>query len=151
MVPRPALIRVLALLIALLCWPAMAQEYKSGHPRHLAEIELHTADELHRLLLRAEQLLADGALALNDPAPVTFVLHGPEVRVLLRQNYLANKPTVDLAASLSALGVVEIKACETWMGGDGIAVEDLQSFVGTVAYGPAEVRRLLDEEHYLSF
>ena len=132
----------------LLCWPVVAQE---NHPRHIVEIELHTADELYSLLLRAEQLLSDGALALNDTAPVTFVLHGPEVRVLLRQNYLENKVAVDLAASLSALGVVDIKACETWMGGGGIAVEDLQPFVGTVAYGPAEINRLLEEENYLSF
>ena len=141
-------LRVVALLGLLLCWPALAQE---GHSRHIAEIELHTAEELYSLLLRAEQLLSGGALALNDPAPVTFVLHGPEVRVLLRQNYLENKVAVDLAASLSALGVVDIKACESWMGGDGIAVEDLQPFVGTVAYGPTEINRLVDEENYLSF
>jgi intracellular sulfur oxidation DsrE/DsrF family protein len=141
-------LRVIALMGLLLCWPAVAQE---DHPRHIAEIELHTADEFYRLLLRAEQLLSSGALAFNDPAPVTFVLHGPEVRILLRQNYLENKVAVDLAASLSALGVVDIKACETWIGGDGIAVEDLQPFVGTVAYGLAEINRLVEEENYLSF
>jgi len=102
-------------------------------------------------LLQAEQLLADGALMAGEPAPVTFVLHGPEVRILLRQNYLANKPVVDLAASLSALGVVDIKACETWMGGNHISVENLQPFVGTVPYGPAEQRRLLEEDSYLYF
>ena len=143
-----SLLRVIALMGLLLCWPAIAQE---DHPRHIAEIELHTADEFYRLLLRAEQLLSSGALAFNDPAPVTFVLHGPEVRILLRQNYLENKVVVDLAASLSALGVVDIKACETWIGGDGIAVEDLQPFVGTVAYGLAEINRLVEEENYLSF
>ncbi|MEH6582631.1 MAG: acyl-CoA transferase [Halioglobus sp.] len=141
-------LRVLALFGALLCWPALGQE---GPPRHLAEIELHTAEELRGVLLRAEQLLANGAMVLGDPAPVTFVLHGPEVKILLRQNYLANKSTVDLAASLSALGVVEIKACETWMGGSGIAVDELQPFVGTVAYGPTEIRRLVDDENFLYF
>ena len=143
-----SIMRVVALLALLMCWPVVAQD---SHPRHIAEIELHTADELYRLLLRAEQLLSGGALQLNDPVPVTFVLHGPEVRILLRQNYLENKTAVDLAASLSALGVVEIKACETWMGGDGIAVDELQPFVGTVAYGPAEIDRLRSEENYLSF
>ena len=141
-------LRVLALLGALLCLPVLAQDVQT---RYVAEIELHTAEEFYTVLLRAEQLLSDGALPLNAPAPVTFVLHGPEVRILLRQNYLDNKPTVDLAASLSALGVVEVKACETWMGGDGIAVEELQSFVGTVPYGPGEVRRLVQEENYLEF
>ena len=144
----PAPLRVLALLGALLCFPALAQDEQASY---LAEIELHTVDELHSVLRRAEQLLSSGALPLGAAPPVTFVLHGPEVRILLRQNYLDNKPTVDLAASLSALGVVEIKACETWLGGDGIVVEQLQPFVGTVPYGPTEVRRLIEEEDYLYF
>jgi uncharacterized protein len=140
--------RYLALLLALVCWPALAQEDQT---QYLAEIELHTAEEFHTVLVRAEQLLASGALPLDAPVPVTFVLHGPEVRILLRQNYLENKQTVDLAASLSALGVVAIKACETWMGGNSIKVGDLQPFVGTVPYGAAEITRLVERENYLYF
>ncbi len=139
---------VVTVLGVLLCPPAFAEAQQS---RYLAEMELHTAEELHGVLVRAEQLLADGALSLDAPVPVTFVLHGPEVRILLRQNYLANKSTVDLAASLSALGVVEIKACETWLGGNRIAVEQLQPFVGTVSYAPTEIRRLVKDEGYLYF
>ena len=141
-------LRVFILLGLLLCWPALAQEER---PRYLAEIELQTAEEFHSVLLRAEQLLADGTLALNEPVPVTFVMHGPGVRVLLRQNYLSNKPTVDLAASLTALGVIEIKACETWADGNGIAADELQPFVGTVPNGMREVDRLIEEESYLYF
>jgi intracellular sulfur oxidation DsrE/DsrF family protein len=140
--------RVFTLLGILLCWPALAQE---DQPRYLAEIELQTAEEFYSVLLRAEQLLANGALALNEPVPVTFVIHGPGVRVLLRQNYLSNKPTVDLAASLSALGVIEIKACETWADGDGISADELQPFVDTVPDGVREVDRLIEEENYLYF
>lgn len=139
---------VLALIGVLLGWPVLAQD---GQSRYLAELEVHTAEEFKSILLRADQLLSQGALHPGAPAPVAFVLHGPEVRILLRQNYLQNKSTVDLAASLSALGVVEIKACETWMGGDGIAAAELQPFVSTVRYGPAEVRRLIEEENYLEF
>jgi intracellular sulfur oxidation DsrE/DsrF family protein len=145
------MLRVLVLLGALITAGVSAQEATVQQPQYLAAIELHTAEELRQVLQRAEELLSDGALMIDDPVPVTFVLHGPEVRILLRQNYLANKPTVDLAASLSALGVVEIKACETWMGGNRIEVEELQPFVGTVPYGPAEARRLLQEENYLYF
>ena len=141
-------LRVLIFLGILLCWPALAQQER---PRYLAEIELETAEEFHSVLLRAEQLLANGALALGEPVPVTFVMHGPGVRVLLRQNYLANKPTVDLAASLTALGVIEIKACEIWADGDSIAVDELQPFVGTVPDGLREVDRLIEEESYLYF
>jgi intracellular sulfur oxidation DsrE/DsrF family protein len=111
---------------------------------YIASIELHTTAELHAVLERADQLLADGVALQSEPASVTFVLHGPEVISLLRQNYLQNKATVDLAARLSALGVVDIKACETWMGGNGVNPDNLQPFVGTVNYGPSEIRRLVD-------
>ncbi len=117
----------------------------------VAAIELHTTAELYAVLERADQLLADGVALQSEPASVTFVLHGPEVRSLLRQNYLQNKATVDLAARLSALGVVEIKACKTWMGGNGVNPDNLQPFVGTVGYGPGEVRRLVEAEGYILF
>ncbi len=120
-------------------------------PVYVAAIELHTTAELHSVLQRADQLLMDGIALQSDPATVTFILHGPEVRGLLRKNYRQNKAMVDLAARLSALGVVEIMACETWMGGNSVAPEDLQPFVGTLSYGPAEIRRLVDEQDYLYF
>lgn len=140
-----------SILIILGPGQALAQLEEGGPQRYIADIELHTADELQAALQRAEQLMLSGQLPLGSKIPVAFVLHGPEVRVLLRQNYLKNKATVDLAASLSALGVVEIKACETWMGGNRVMVEDLQPFVGTVPYGPDEVSRLIKAESYLYF
>ncbi|MFT5710655.1 MAG: intracellular sulfur oxidation DsrE/DsrF family protein [Halioglobus sp.] len=118
---------------------------------YVAAIELHTTAELHTVLERANQLLADGVALQSEPASITFVLHGPEAKSLLRQNYLQNKATVDLAARLSALGVVDIKACETWMGGNGVNPDNLQPFVGTVNYGPREIRRLVEDEGYLLF
>ena len=130
---------------------SFAEESSLENPVYVAAIELHTTAELQSVLQRADQLLLDGVALQSDPATVTFILHGPEVRSLLRQNYRQNKSMVDLAARLSALGVVEIMACDTWMGGNSVAVEDLQPFVGTVSYGPSEIRRLVDEEDYLYF
>jgi intracellular sulfur oxidation DsrE/DsrF family protein len=127
-----------------------AQQSALEDPRYLATIELHTTAELYSVLVRAEQLLEQGLILQSEPAAVTFVLHGAEVASLLRQNYKQNKETVDLAARLSALGVVRIQACETWMGGNLVVPEDLQPFVGTVNYGPGEVSKLL-EEGYLYF
>lgn len=103
------------------------------------------------MLRRAEKLLVDGVASREDAGSVTFLLHGPEVRILLRENYLANKEVVDLAASLSAMGVVDIKACQTWMGGNGVDETRLQPFVETVPYAPAELQRLVKEQSYIYF
>ena len=51
----PAPLRALTLLGVLLCFPALAQDEQGSY---LAEIELHTVDELHSVLTRAEQLLS---------------------------------------------------------------------------------------------
>ena len=147
------MMRILAVVSLLLAvaWPASAQTTEAAGQRYLAEIEVHTADEMLSILQRTEDLLQQGAIPLDGDPRVAFVLHGPEVYVLLRQNYFDNKEVVDRAASLSALGVVEIMACETWMGSKGIDPDELQPFVATVPYGPAEERRLVKEENYLRF
>jgi uncharacterized protein len=141
-----------AFALLLMCALVTADDtYLDPEQRYLAEIELHTADEMQAILQRTEALLLEGVIPLDGEPRVAFVLHGPEVDILLRQNYLANKPVVDLAASLSALGVVEIKACEAWMGSKGINAGQLQPFVETVPYGPAEERDLMEQQNYVRF
>lgn len=117
----------------------------------MASIELHSSNEFLGALQRAEVLLNEGSVLLDSEYPVEFIMHGPEVHSLLRQNYSENRELVDLAARLSALGVVQIRACEQWMGGHSIDPNDLHSFVGTVSWGAAEVTRLIEEEDYVSF
>ena len=128
-----------------------SQEATPDQQRYVADIEFQTAEEFSLMLQRADQLLVEGMASQDGAAKITFLLHGPGVNVLLRQNYLQNKETVDLAARLSALGVVDIKACQTWMGGRGIDSAQLQPFVETVPYAPRELDRLVKEQNYIYF
>jgi intracellular sulfur oxidation DsrE/DsrF family protein len=136
-------------LLVLLSTPARGQD---GFPRpYVVDVELQTSEQLRQTLVRAEQLLVEGVASQEGDAAVTFVLHGPVIRDLLRENYLANKSMVDLAASLSAMGVISVKACRTWMGANQVDERQLQPFIETVSFGPGEVQRLVDEENYLYF
>jgi intracellular sulfur oxidation DsrE/DsrF family protein len=128
-----------------------AEERVPAEVRYLANLELHTAAELLEVLSRAEELLLDDAMAHDAQASVTLLMHGPEVRVLLRDNYRDNQELVDLAARLSALGVVQIKACRTWMGGHSVDERQLQAFVGTVPDAVEEARMLIQEQNYIAF
>jgi intracellular sulfur oxidation DsrE/DsrF family protein len=119
--------------------------------RYLAQIEVHSSDELTRLLHRAEQLFDGGQLTSGKDSPIAFVLHGREANLLLKANYQANKPLVDLAARLSAFKVIDIRVCSSWMGGEGLDVGQLPPFVDTVPSGPVEEQRLLDEQGYVYF
>jgi intracellular sulfur oxidation DsrE/DsrF family protein len=117
----------------------------------VADIELQTSGQFIALLERSEQLLLAGVPLPQEGAPVTFVLHGPVLESLLRDNYLENKRLVDLSAALSALGVIEVKACNAWMEAAGLEPAQLQPFVEPVPYGPGLVERLVTEENYRYF
>lgn len=129
---------------------AIAQQVvQPQEQRYLAKVQLHTAEELESILQRADNSFTKGTL--QSGTPVVFVLHGPEGKVFLREAYAANKNLVDLAARLSALDLVSIRVCETWMGFKGIEKAELLPFVETVPYGPKEKKRLLKEESYSYF
>ncbi len=148
-------IRLAWLVVLVLCCsgsPVFADVMRAAGEddnHYLARIEVHTAAELLGILSRADQLFT--TRQLDTAEPIVFVLHGAEGRAFLRQSYANNKTLVDLAAKLSALQVVDIRVCETWMGGQHIDSEQLQPFVETVPYGPAEVKRLRSDENYLYF
>ena len=145
------LILSLALALAGAVPLAASAQQDSSASHYLAEIVLHTEEEFFGVLQRAEQLLLQGEVDQSGQPQVAFVLHGPEVHLLLKQNYSKHREVVDLAARLSALGVVDIKACRTWMGSNGIDEEQLQPFVSTVPFALAETRRLVEEEGYIYF
>lgn len=128
-----------------------ADKLPQSSARYLAEIELHSVDELDGALTRAGELFESGKFSAGSDAPVVFVLHGPEAKSLLNANYSANKSLVDLAARLSAFKVVDIKVCKTWMGGEGLDESQLPPFIDTVPFGPAEKQRLIEEENYVYF
>lgn len=118
---------------------------------YVVDIELQSADEFYDLLSRAEQLLLQGAALAGEEAKVSFVLHGPVLRNLDRDDYLANKELVDLAASLSAMNIIEVKACRAWMRHNGMDEAQLLPFVETVPYGPGAVKAMLESENYTRF
>ena len=147
--PRWWLFALLNLFIAA---TTFAQEAQLQQQRYVVDIELQTTQEFGQLLERAEQLLLAGVeVPKGGEAKVTFVLHGPVLKSLLRSNYLENKRLVDLAASLSAMDVIDVKACRAWMKGHGLEEQELQPFVETVSYGPAVVKSLLADKNYLYF
>ena len=130
---------------------SLAADTVDPDSRFVADIELQSADEFTGLLRRAEQLLIAGTPLAGDDAAVIFVLHGPVLKHMLRESYLDNKPMVDLAASLTALGVIEVKACRAWMRSHGIEPSRLQPFIETVNYGPGLVEELVNERRYVYF
>ncbi|MEZ5569758.1 MAG: hypothetical protein R3E54_15675 [Halioglobus sp.] len=129
----------------------VVSEDPAAPPGFVVDVALETEVEFLALLRRAEQLIDEGALVNSGQARVTFVLHGPVLHSLTKGSYPQNKPLVDLAASLSALQVIDVKACRSWMGSHGIDDAELLPFVETVAYGPGLVQQLVEQRKYVYF
>ena len=148
---RNLIVLVLFLVVLLTSSLASSQDPIPSQQRFVVDIELQTLDQFDLLLQRANQLMLSGEVQQQGEAAVVFVLHGPVLRSLLKQNYTENRQTVDLAARLSALEVIDLKACRTWMGGNSVSEADLQPFVETVSYGPGEVEGLLQQGSFSYF
>ena len=119
--------------------------------RYLADISIHTPQELFDILARADVLLESGVYSVADSSPVVFLLHGDEARILFKTQYENNKPIVDLAAKLSAFNVVNIKVCDIWMQKNNLYSGDLQPFVSIVGNAITETERLVATESYQYF
>lgn len=115
-------------------------------PNRVADISVHSVEELEILLTRAEQLLERPRSGAEGPL-VSLVLHGPEVEFFALKNYQRYKPIVDHAAKLAALGAVDISICQTQMRAHGIGSQEVPSFLRQVPFGPDEVKRLLEEDY----
>ncbi|MDB4456284.1 DsrE family protein [bacterium] len=119
--------------------------------KYLADISIHTPQELFDILERADTLLENGTYSVADSSPVVFLLHGDEARILFKAQYENNKSIVDLAAKLSAFNVVDIKVCDIWMQKNNLYSNDLQPFVGIVGNAITETKRLVTAENYKYF
>ena len=117
---------------------------------YLARILNDSPEEVADALQRAEELYLEGKFPV-DANPIAIVLHGPEVEIFFKDNYDEYKNIVDLAARLSAFGVVDVRVCETQTGILGRSRSSIHSFIGTVPFGPTEVKRLLTQQNYVYF
>ena len=146
-----------ALLLCLLSLSVAAQSpseppssSSSSATGYLARIFNDSPEEVAEALKRAESLYLDGKLP-TDANPIAIVLHGPEVEIFFKDKYEEYKNIVDLAARLSAFGVVDVRVCETQSGIMGRSRTSIHPFIGTVPFGPTEVKRLLEQQNYVYF
>ncbi len=113
-----------------------------GQQNRVADISVHTPQELEILFDRVERLL-DRPRSGGETPLISLVLHGPEIEFFVIENYEKYKGIVDRAAKLAALGAVDVTICQTQMRKFGIATDEVPSFLRQVPFGPDEVERLL--------
>jgi intracellular sulfur oxidation DsrE/DsrF family protein len=126
-----------------------AKDIISLQDLYMIRIRDHSKSEIFLALKRLEAS-APAAVSLGETNPAKLILSGEEIRWFLASAYSSEKSLINRIATLDALGIVEVKACETWMRSQGISSSELLPFVETVPYGPDESKRLLEDGyHYL--
>ena len=123
-------------------------------PGYVARIDLNKPGQIAEAMRRAEAYFQSKHYfdSLDSHAgPIAFVIFGPDVEMFFKQNYGMYKSTVDLAARLSSLGVIDIRVCQVSSKAIGLNRDDLLPFVSPVDVGHAELTRLLEEEDYSFF
>jgi len=75
------------------------------------------------------------------PGKTVVVLHGPELRVFAKENYLKYQGIVDKMAELSKQGT-EFRMCNNAMHAAGFKAEDMDGFVTVIPAGFAEIMDL---------
>jgi len=122
--------------------PSSSLTTESG--RYMFNVTVHTPEAIAGLLERAETLAK--TMPPNDQRTgIALVLHGPEIELFTKANYSRFQKTVDQAARLDAMHVIDIKICRTAMKDLGISETDIPKFIELVPYGPDEENRLREK------
>lgn len=108
------------------------------------DISVKTVDQLRGVLNRAEEL-ASGPRSAAQPANISIMLHGKEIKYFTIDRYKQYQDIVDLSAKLDAYNVIQFKMCETAMKDFGIKKDNIPSFIEFVPDGELEIKRLAEQ------
>jgi intracellular sulfur oxidation DsrE/DsrF family protein len=120
-----------------------------GEPKeegYVFSVTVESAEQLDVVLSRAEDLRE-----LFDPdehSKIAIVLHGDELQLFQKDNYLLNQSVVERARLLDEDNIIDIKACQTMMRILEIEQSELPGFIEQVPFAPAEIERLQREEGF---
>lgn len=120
-----------------------------GDTYYLFDVVDNGPEKLQKLLQRAE-VLSKQASETEHKLTIAMVIHGPDMDIFDKKNYLKQKKLVDTAARLEADGVIDFKVCQTIARSRGIKESSFPAFMEMVPFAPAEIDRL-EAEGYVHF
>lgn len=124
------------------------QRFEIDNKHYLFDVNDHTIEELQDLLERIEEITEASPEAFDD-LKLVMVLHGPDINLFTKKNYLENKSIVDLAAKLDAFEIVDMKVCDTAIDKLGFDRKEIPAFIESVPYAP-DTMRSLQEQGYIN-
>ena len=113
---------------------------------YVFSVTVSTQQQLDVVLNRAEDLRE--LFNPDEHGKIAIVLHGDELQLFQKDNYLSNQSVVERARLLDQDNIIDIKACQTMMQTLEIEQNELPSFIEQVPFAPAEIERLQQEQGF---
>ncbi len=118
-------------------------------PGYVFGVTVSSAQQLSVILDRADSFRQKFNPELHSR--IAIVLHGDELQLFQKDNYIANQSIVERARLLDQEQIIDIKACQTRMRYLNIQQSDLPRFIEQVPFAPAEIDRLKKQEGFTQF
>ena len=134
---------LLALLLSTSLLQVHAEPKEEGY---VFSVTVESAQQLDVVLSRAEDLRE--LFNPDQHSKIAIVLHGDELQLFEKDNYLSNQSVVERARLLDEANIIDIKACQTMMRLLEIEQSELPGFIEQVPFAPAEIERLQREEGF---
>jgi intracellular sulfur oxidation DsrE/DsrF family protein len=134
---------LLALMLTATPLHVLAEPREKGY---VFSVTVQSAQQLDVVLNRAEDLRE--LFNPDEHSKIAIVLHGDELQLFQKDNYLLNQSVVERARLLDQDNIIDIKACQTMMRILEIEQSELPSFIEQVPFAPAEIERLQREEGF---
>ena len=112
-------------------------------------VTVSSAQQLGVILDRADRLRK--FFNPEQHSRIAIVLHGDELQLFQKDNYLVNQSIVERARLLDQEQIIDIKACQTRMRDLNIQQSDLPRFIEQVPFAPVEIERLKKQEGFTQF
>lgn len=137
---------LLLLSMATLSPAPLAAQDSARAPGYVFSVTVSTPQQLDVVLNRAEDLRE--LFNPDEHGKIAIVLHGDELQLFQKDNYLSNQSVVERARLLDQDNIIDIKACQTMMRMLEIEQNELPSFIEQVPFAPAEIERLQQEQGF---
>lgn len=136
----------LALLLLLVASSQPQAQDKRPDQGFVFSVTVSSRQQLDVVLNRAEDLRE--LFNPDEHSKIAIVLHGDELQMFQKDNYMSNRSLVERARLLDQDKIIDIKACQTMMRTLEIEQSELPSFIEQVPFAPAEIERLRQQEGF---
>lgn len=120
------------------------QQLTIGGVHYLLDVSDQNPAQIKSLLNRAEEV-SISTTSSGATSRIVMVIHGPNIDLFDKKNYLQNRELIEQAARLDALNVIDFKVCQRTATSRGIKKTSFPDFLEVVPFASIELNSLAEK------